>query len=218
MSPLTVVVMVAGVFALALAWRLVASRRVSIWPAMSVASGGAGLAALATGRVPLSQNVGWPAASITGLGAGVALYLVTAAFVLVVRRWPVFDRHVAEIYDQRKGLALGPALVLAAAVVAPGEELFWRGLFQSRLAPSAGWAGAAALTWAVYALTNAASGNLPIVAGGLVGGAVWGGLAMWTHGVVASIACHSAWTALMLSFPPGGNRARPRVAHRSAGP
>jgi membrane protease YdiL (CAAX protease family) len=206
MTALTVVVMCAGALALAAGWLLVVSGRVSIWPAMSTVSGGAGLLALATRRVPLSPNVSWPAAGAAGLAAGVALYLATVAFVQVVRRWPVFDRHVAEIYDQRKGLALAPALVLAAGIIALGEELFWRGLFQSRLAASAGWRSATAATWGLYVAANMASRNLPIIAGAVVGGAVWSALALWTHGVVASVACHSAWTALMLSFPPGGPR------------
>src|SRR5207247_2083275 len=137
-----------------------------------------GAAALATGRVSLSPKVHWPVSALVGAGAGAALYLATAAFVLVVRRWPVFDRHVARIYDQRRGLALVPALLLASGLNAPGEELFWRGLFQGRLATTVGWAGAAAATWGAYVLANAASQNLPILAGGLVGGTVWGILAL----------------------------------------
>jgi membrane protease YdiL (CAAX protease family) len=45
------------------------------------------------------------------------------------------------------------------------------------------------------------SRNLAIVAGAVVGGAVWCGLCAWTGGVGASLACHVAWTALMLVFP-----------------
>ena len=206
---LTVIVIAAGALTVVLAWRVVARGVVSIWPAMSVATGAAGLAALLTGRVELSPRVGWRVSAVAGAGAGVALYLATVAFVMVVRRWPVFERHVEAIYDQRKGLALGPALLLAVGVNAPGEELFWRGLFQWRLAESVGWPAAAAATWGAYVLANLASGNLPIVAGGIVGGAVWGGLALWTHGVLASVLCHAVWTGLMLAFPPGGPRAHP---------
>ena len=93
---------------------------------------------------------------------------------------------------------------MAAGVTASGEELFWRGLFQGRMVTAAGWAGGALLTWGVYILANAASGSLPILAGAVVSGAVWGALAVWSHGVLASLLCHSAWTALMLSLPPSG--------------
>jgi membrane protease YdiL (CAAX protease family) len=196
--------MVVGAVGVLLAWRLVMAGRVSVWTAMGAMTGAAGLASLVTGRLSLSPELAWWWAAGAGVAAGVLLYLATAAFVLIVRRWPVFDRHVEEVYDQRRGLALPVALGLAALVVAPGEELFWRGLFQWRLAQAIGWPGAAVLTWGVYVAVNAASESLPILLGAVVAGAVWGGLALWTHGVLASLVCHTVWTGLMLVFPPGG--------------
>jgi membrane protease YdiL (CAAX protease family) len=200
--------MVVGALGVLVAWRLVVVGRVSVWSAMGVATGGAGLAALATGRLALSPKVAVGLSALAGVGLGVLLYLATAAFVLVVRRWPQFDRHVEEIYDQRKDVPLPLALVLAALVVAPGEELFWRGLFQWQLSATIGWAAAAIVTWLVYVGVNAASQSLPILAGALVSGAVWGALALWTHGVLASLLCHTVWTSLMLVFPPGGTKRR----------
>ena len=200
--------MAAGAVGVLVAWRLVVAGRVSVWTALGTMTGAAGLASLATGRLSLSPKVGWGWAAAAGMGIGVVLYLATAAFVLIVRHWSFFDRHVEEIYDQRKGLRLPVALGLAAAVVGPGEELFWRGLFQSRLAATIGWATAAFLTWLVYVVVNAASESLPILFGALVSGAVWGGLALWTHGVVASLLCHTVWTGLMVIAPPGGAERR----------
>lgn len=196
--------MATGGVAVFLAWRLVALGRMSIWPALTPVMAAAGIVSVATGTLALSANVAVGLAAVAGLGAGVLLYLATAAFVLIVRRWHVFDRHVAEIYDQRRGLSLGLALLLAAAVNATGEELFWRGLWQSRLAVTIGWPAGALVTWAAYILANMASASLPIIAGAVVGGLVWGALALWTHGVLAPLLCHALWTALMLAFPPGG--------------
>jgi membrane protease YdiL (CAAX protease family) len=88
----------------------------------------------------------------------------------------------------------------------PGEELFWRGLVQTRLQASMPVLSGPALAWFGYVLVNAASGSLPFVAGAVVGGAVWGALALWTHGLLASILCHGAWTALMLLRPPAAAR------------
>lgn len=208
--------MVAGTLGVLLAWRLVVVGRVSVWTAMGTVTGLAGLASLATGRVSLSPRVAWGRSALGGIGMGALLYLATAAFVLVVRRWPQFDRHVEEIYDQRKDLPLPIALVLASLVVAPGEELFWRGLFQWRLAAAIGWVAAALVTWLVYVAVNAASQSLPILAGALVSGAAWGGLALWTHGVLASLLCHTVWTALMVVFPPGGTKRRMQAPSPSA--
>ncbi len=88
----------------------------------------------------------------------------------------------------------------------PAEELFWRGLFQGRLDQSLAALAAAAWTWLAYVGTNVASGSLPIVAGAVVGGALWTGLALWSGGVLASLLSHMLWTGLMLVLPPGAGR------------
>ena len=44
------------------------------------------------------------------------------------------------------------------------------------------------------------------MAGAIVGGALWGGLAWWSGGVLASLGSHILWTGLMLLLPPGAGR------------
>jgi membrane protease YdiL (CAAX protease family) len=217
LAVLILALLAAGAVGVFVAWRLVVAGRVSVWTAMGLATGAAGLASLATGRLSLSPRVAWAWSAAAGVGVGILLYLATAVFVLLVRRWSNFDRHVEEIYDQRRGLPLSLAIVLAALVVAPGEELFWRGLFQGRLAEATGWLAAAVLTWVVYVAANAASHSLPILFGALVSGAVWGALAFWTHGVLASVSCHMVWTSLMLVLPPGGAKRRTPIPWSSRG-
>ncbi|MDP8955817.1 MAG: CPBP family intramembrane metalloprotease [Actinomycetota bacterium] len=212
---LTVVLMVAGAAAVAVGWRLVRSGVASVWVTMGVASGVAGLASLATGDIELSPRVEWTAAAGIGLGSGLLLYAATVAFVVVVRRWQVFDRHVAEIYDQRRGLPLVTALVVAAGVTAPGEEFFWRGLFQGRLQETLAPGLAALLTWGGYVGVNAVSQSLAILAGAMVSGAVWGALAAWSGGVLGSVVCHAAWTGLMVAWPPGRPSRRDRRSGRT---
>jgi membrane protease YdiL (CAAX protease family) len=84
----------------------------------------------------------------------------------------------------------------------PGEELFWRGLFQPELAEALDAPALAALVaWAAYVAANLPSRNLAIVAGAVVGGAVWSGLGWWSGGPLAPLVSHVAWTALMISYP-----------------
>jgi membrane protease YdiL (CAAX protease family) len=64
----------------------------------------------------------------------------------------------------------------------------------------------AVVAWLGYVAMNAASGSLPFIAGAVVGGAVWGGLAWWTGGIAAGLASHGVWTALMLARPPASGR------------
>jgi len=37
-------------------------------------------------------------------------------------------------------------------------------------------------------------------------GALWGSLAAWSGGILASLAGHMLWTRLMLALPPGAGR------------
>lgn len=176
-------------------------RGVSIWIAMAAAAGPLGALALVAG-VGVEGRLGAAAEVGVGIGAGVVLFAATAAFMFVTRRWSVLRRHTGEVYAWREGLPLWAAIALAALVVAPGEELLWRGLIQGRLTEHLGDAGGAAAVWAVYVAVNAVAGSVPILLGAAVGGAAWGALALVTDGVVASICCHVVWTGLMTAIPP----------------
>lgn len=194
--------MAVGAVAQAAAWRLVSTGRLSVWTAQVSAVGAAGVAALASGRIGLSPEAPLVVAGSVGLVSGAALYAATRAFVWAVRPWRAFRRHVEHLYGERQGLPLPAALTVAVGVVVVGEELFWRGLFQGRVVEEVGRIGAAALTWAAYVAANAFSRSLPLLAGAVVGGAVWAALASWTQGVLASLLCHAAWTTLMIAVPP----------------
>ena len=199
---------VLGGLATVAGWTAVRVRHASVWRVMGVVNGVLGVAGLLTGRIAWADRVDpWVAAGV-GAGAGLALYAATTAFVLVVRRWPVFDRHVVGLYRSGEGLSLPVALLLIALVYAPGEEIFWRGLVQRALASPLSVAAGAALAWAAYAVAESASGSLPIIAAGVVAGGTWAALALWTGGVVASSVCHVVWTGAMLAVPPGGRKRR----------
>jgi membrane protease YdiL (CAAX protease family) len=193
-------------------WALISVKHVRVWGSLAVALLAAGIAALSTGRVSLSPRVSPALAATVGVGAGVSLFAATRAFVAVVSGlWPRFRRDVQIIYGQQGGWPVG-ATLLAALVVEVGEELFWRGLVQGRLAASSGRATGAVLAWVAYVTANVPSANLPIIFGAVVGGALWAALAFWTGGVLACVTCHAAWTELMIAFPPAEARRDRRPA------
>jgi membrane protease YdiL (CAAX protease family) len=200
---MTAAVIAVGSLAQLVAWWLVSSRERSIWTTLAPALAVAGALAVVVGRPALAGDQ--PAWLVTAVGliVGLSLFVATRVFISIVApRWSTFDRHARAIY--RAGDEGIPAhAVLAAGAVAVGEELFWRGLTQQELAA---WFGAAAagavVAWLGYVVVNLPSRNLAIVAGAVVGGAAWGILAWWSAGVLASIACHASWTALMLARPP----------------
>ena len=118
-----------------------------------------------------------------------------------------------EKYSEAAEVSLRRSLVLSLVIMVPSEELFWRGLFQGRLAVAMAAGVAAVVAWSGYVVANVSSRSLPIVAGAVVGGALWNGLAWWSGGVLASLASHILWTGLMLALPPGAGR--PRFRFRS---
>jgi membrane protease YdiL (CAAX protease family) len=201
-DPWVVALALVGPVAVAGAWLVVRSGRVTVWAAMGTTLGMLGLLSLATGAPPASTELGPWWDLVIGLMAGVALYGATAAFLAVAGGWPLLARHAAELYGRRRGMSLGRALGISVAITAPGEELLWRGVVLVALGyVFAPWT-AAALAWSAYVAANAVSGSVPIVLGAVVGGAAWTGLAVWTGGVVAGIACHVVWTGLMIVLPP----------------
>lgn len=195
-------VMIGGALLESAAWWAVSRREISVWVAMGIALPAMGIAAVAVRLPSLSPTVSAEVAVATGVAAGVALYLATRLFVTAIRPWQAFQRHSVQMYARQAALPLVGAILLAAVVMAPGEELFWRGMFQAELSDVLdSKAAGAAISWAVYAAANLPSRNLAIIAGALVGGAVWSALAWWTGGALASIVSHALWTALMLWFP-----------------
>lgn len=112
---------------------------------------------------------------------------------------------------------LAPIVValVAAMLVAPMEEEFWRGTIQPRirtrldLSPAApdhdeeqvSWR-AILITTGVFGLFHVPTGNIPLVGASLLGGIAWGWLRARTGGMLAPVIAHGAWTATMAMFPP----------------
>ncbi len=207
----TIALMVVGAVATGMGWYLVSHRGASIWVVFATLNGILAVTALLTRRLALSPSVGAGAAVAVGTAAGLLLYAGTYVFVIIARRWPSFSKDVSSLYGRGAGMSLPVGLLLAMGIAAPGEEVFWRGLFQQHLTQSWGRATGAIVTVLAYVAANAVSLSLPIAAAALVGGAVWGLLAAWSGGVLASVICHAVWTGMMVAFPPPGGE-RPAAA------
>jgi uncharacterized protein len=193
---------IGGPVAVAVAWSLVRTRRATVWAAMGTMMAALGMLALVTRAVRLAAGVDVWLALLVGLAAGLLLYGATAAFMAVAIRWPPLARQARAIYDQRGGRSVAFALTVSLLLVVPGEELFWRGLVLSVAASAWGVVAGALIAWLVYLGANAAGGSIPILLGAIVGGAAWTALAAWSGGMLAALACHLVWTALMIVRPP----------------
>ncbi|HEX9891063.1 MAG TPA: CPBP family glutamic-type intramembrane protease [Actinomycetota bacterium] len=192
-----------GAVSIALAWLAIRHNIASVWGAMGLVAGLLGVVSLASERVAFIDRTTVPASAGLGVAAGVILYLATWAFLAVAGGWGPLARHTDELYEHRHGVTLARALAIAVLVVAPAEELFWRGMVQGVFSAELGTAAGAAAGWALYVAANAASGSIPVILGVAVAGAAWAGLAVWSGGVLVSIVCHAVWTGLMILRRPG---------------
>jgi membrane protease YdiL (CAAX protease family) len=92
------------------------------------------------------------------------------------------------------------ALVLAV-LVAPAEELFWRGVVQGRLVRRLGALRGVATAASLSALVPLATGEVLLALAALPTSLAWGALAAW-RGVGAAVVSHAAWTVLVASIAP----------------
>jgi membrane protease YdiL (CAAX protease family) len=203
-----VVVIVVGAFAQVVAWRLVANVRVPFWPVVTTTFAVLGLVSLVVGDASCCRETTSATASAVGVASGLLLFGATRVVVDLATRHEVIRRSVVAVYRREEEVSPLAVTALTLAIVVPGEELFWRGLVLTELSAATSVAAGAVLAWGAWVVVDAAWGSIPLLAGAVVGGALWTALAAWTGGVVAPIASHLVWTGLMIAWPPLAARAK----------
>ena len=175
---------------------------------------GAALGAFALWRRPELRHLRLrPRHVVEGCAIAGALYVVFQAGDRAARRvMPDGARDIAAIYDLRR--RHDPWFIAArlATVIAPAEELFWRGWAQRSLSARRGrWSGAA-LAAAAYAGVHVASGNPTLVGAAGVAGASWSLLAATGVDMESLIVSHLVWDIVIFLIAPtapahdGGSR------------
>lgn len=197
---------VIGVVVQVVVWRLVARDRLPFWPAVTTTFAGLGIGSLLAGDPGCCRETTPATASAVGVSSGLLLFGATRVVVDLATRRHVISRSVAAVYRREDEMGTVALSVLTLAVVVPGEELFWRGVVLPELSASTSVALGAVLAWAAWVAVDATWGSIPLLAGAVVGGALWTGLATWSGGVAAPVASHLVWTALMLVWPPRAAR------------
>jgi len=138
-----------------------------------------------------------------GVGAAAALYGVfwvgnaLAPFVVSGAH-----QQVGGIYGLGADSSMVWVFLLLFCVTGPGEEIFWRGFLQDRLAQRLGREGGFAAATLLYSVVHIFSGNLMLILAALVAGAWWGALYAWRRDLLALIVSHSVWSALIFTVAP----------------
>ena len=93
-------------------------------------------------------------------------------------------------------------LMALALVIAPAEELFWRGAVQQALRPRLGRIGCAVVAAVLSSLLLLAFREPLLALAAFPTSLAWGLVAEWRRGLVASMVSHSLWDLLIVILFP----------------
>ena len=176
--------------------------RPAFWPRMTAT--GAVLGAFALGRRPeLRRLRPRPRHLVEGAAVAAGLYAVFQVGDRAARRvMPAGGQDIAAIYDLRSGQSAARIAARLATVIAPAEELFWRGWLQRSLAVRRGrWQGAV-LAAGTYGAVHLPSGNPTLVGAATVAGAYWSALAALGVDMESLVVSHLLWDVVIFLVAP----------------
>jgi membrane protease YdiL (CAAX protease family) len=139
-----------------------------------------------------------------GVVTGLGLYALTCAGAAVVRGTPWWPGVQEATALARGGISPAVAALLVAAVVAPAEEVLWRGAVFARATRwlGGGWRPVAATT-ALDAVVVGLSGYPVLALAALACGAVWARQRQVTGSLVPGVVAHALWALLVVAYLPG---------------
>lgn len=183
------ILLATAVWVVIFAWR-----PANFWLLMGAGVGALGLLALRIrGPFPLEEGM-YPSDLVIGVAAAAVLYAVFALGRIGVGRLvPVASAQIGSVYVLRSQAPWWLIAVLLICVIAPGEELFWRGLVQwglvRRLGPGLGWA----LATGVYGGVHIVAANPMLIVAALAAGGFWGLLYLRIGRLAPLVVSHIVW-------------------------
>jgi membrane protease YdiL (CAAX protease family) len=191
-----------GMAGAAVLWTAAFRGKSGFWAKMAAGVGSLGAYALYA-NPDLRKTRLRPADVARGIASAGALYGIFQVGDRFARR--VMPNGGAEIDDiyRKRGLAPDPFIAASLALlIAPGEELFWRGLVNRYLAQQIGPVAGNAAGATVYGVIHLVSGNLTLTGAAGVAGAFWS-LEHLAHGRMAPlIVSHVAWDLWIFLLRP----------------
>jgi len=138
-----------------------------------------------------------------GVGFGVALYAAARGFLWAFcgGLTDALCGPLGDVYA-RFGTGSPGAAVALALVIAPAEEVFWRGVVQGALRPRLGRVGCAVVAALLSSLLLLAFGEGLLALAALPTSLVWGLLAEWRRSLVACWVSHALWDVLIVVLLP----------------
>jgi membrane protease YdiL (CAAX protease family) len=183
-------------------WTVAFRGKSGFWAKMAAGVGSLGAYALYANPDLRTTRVR-PGDVASGIASAGLLYGIFQVGDRFARR--VMPNGGAEIDDiyRKRGLAPDPFIAAALAlVIAPGEELFWRGLVNRYLAQRFGHVAGNAAGATIYGAIHLVSGNLTLTGAAGVAGAFWSIEQLAQERMGPLIVSHVAWDVWIFLVRP----------------
>jgi membrane protease YdiL (CAAX protease family) len=186
-------------------WAVVfAFKPLNFWAEISVAVAVLAGYALHSAREELRALFSYKAGMImTGVAGALLLY-----GIFVIGGWaaktllPFASGEISSIYALGGQAPRWLLILLLAALIAPCEEIFWRGLIQSTFSEHFGDVRGFLLMAAAYALVHVWAWNLTLMGAALICGLFWGFMVHRLKSLIPSIISHVIWDLAIFVFYP----------------
>ncbi|HPO69530.1 MAG TPA: CPBP family intramembrane metalloprotease [Anaerohalosphaeraceae bacterium] len=190
----------AGFFVLFRPW----TKDIPFWPVMTVMTAVLGGGALALDWQMLKAVFRFDcSAVILGVGSAIILYgLFWLGYWISSAVLPFAASQVQSVYAVRAGQNPWIITGLLCLIIAPAEEIFWRGFVLHRLSRQFGFAAGLAAAAAVYALVHIWSFNLMLSAAAGICGVYWALLFFLTQNLWSCIISHCLWDVMIFVLFP----------------
>ncbi|MCH8300542.1 MAG: CPBP family intramembrane metalloprotease [Candidatus Marinimicrobia bacterium] len=138
-----------------------------------------------------------------GIISAAILYLIFFIGDMAVRSLFDFAKvEIENIYSTKSQASTIKIGLLLLFVIAPAEEIFWRGFVQRRYSERWGkWRGLV-LAVTLYSLVHIWSFNLMLIAAAMVAGIFWSLLYLKYNSIVPGIISHAVWDLFIFVIYP----------------
>ncbi|RSD28215.1 CPBP family intramembrane glutamic endopeptidase [Mesobacillus subterraneus] len=137
-----------------------------------------------------------------GIASGLGLFGLfwLGSFLIDVLNLP-FSSQITRLYNQFSPDLFWHYLVLVL-IIAPGEEIFWRGFIQKRLSKYFSTKMTVGLSVLLYASVHLWSGQFILVLAAIIAGLAWSILYAWKRSLPLVIVSHIVFDLLLFVFLP----------------
>jgi membrane protease YdiL (CAAX protease family) len=203
-DPLLIAALASAFGAFALTFR---GPRPSFWRRMTRSGFGLGGFALAIDPSLRRIRIGRKQLGL-GLASALGLYAIFWLGDRMARRIiPTGGSDIDSVYGLRTFARQSEIAARLALVIAPAEELFWRGFVQRRLARRHGEVRGALLAGLAYGSAHLPARNPTLVAAATVAGGFWSSLEAAGMDLGSLIVSHALWDLLIFLVAPTGKAA-----------